>query len=84
MGGKAFCPDFVVEDLDLAIEVKLAKHGHNAAKIQEEITADMAAYRTRWQRMLVIIYDLGEISDPYGFRRENAKHFGVSVMVVKH
>jgi len=84
VGPKAFTPDFVVGDLDLAIEVKLAKPKHGAREIQEEITADIAAYKTRWQRLLVVVYDLGEIVDPYGFRRENVKHFGVSVVVVKH
>jgi hypothetical protein len=84
VGGKGFIPDFVASDLDLAIEVKLAKTGHGVARIQEEITADIAAYGTRWRRLLVIVYDLGEIDDPYAFRRDNAKHFGASVVVVKH
>jgi hypothetical protein len=84
VGGKSFRPDFVVSPLDLAIEVKLAKEGHGAAKIQEEISADIAAYRTRWRHLLVVIYDLGVIDDPYQLRMSNLKLFGVSVIVIKH
>ena len=84
VGGKSFRPDFVVADLDLAIEVKFTRPGHGTSKIQEEIAADISGYRTRWTRLLIIVYDIAEIADPYAFRRENARHFGVSVVVVKH
>ena len=70
--------------LDLAIEVKLAKPGHGAAEIQEEITADIAAYRTKWRHVMVVIYDRGVIVDPYQLRTSNLKLFGVSVVVVRH
>jgi len=84
VGGKAFRPDFVVISLDLAIEIKLAKSGHGAAEIQEEMTADIGACRTRWRHFMVVIYDLGVIPDPYHLRTSNLKLFGVSVVVVKH
>ncbi len=84
VGGRSFYPDFVIGDLDLAIEVKFTRRGHGTAEIQEEIASDTSAYRTRWRRLIVIVYDIAEIADPYAFRRENAKHFGVSVIVVKH
>jgi hypothetical protein len=84
VGAKAFRPDFIVETLDLAIEVKLAKLGRSAADIQEEIAADIAAYKTKWRHLLIVIYDLGSIDDPYQMRKSNLKHFGVSVVVIKH
>jgi hypothetical protein len=84
VGAKAFRPDFIVTALDLAIEVKLAKVGHGAAEIQEEIAADIAAYRTKWRHLLIVIYDLGAIHDPYQLRKSNLKLFGVSVVVIKH
>jgi hypothetical protein len=84
VGAKGFRPDFIVESLQLAIEVKLAKQGHGSAKIQEEIAADIAAYRTKWRHLLVVIYDLGVIEDPYHMRKSNLKLFGVSVIVAKH
>ncbi len=84
VGGKSFKPDFTLEDIDLALEVKLARQGHGAAEIQEEIAADIAAYRTKWKRILFVIYDLGVMDDPYRFRVENMKAFGVNVIIVKH
>ncbi len=84
VGGKYYKPDFVVESLDLAIEVKLAKIGNGVAKIQEDINADISAYRTKWKNLLFVIYDLGVITDPYKFQTDNIKLFGVSVRVIKH
>jgi len=84
IGPKAFKPDFIVEDLDLAIEVKLARDSHPAAAIQDELNADISAYRTKWKRLLVIIYDLGVIDDPYKMRKDNMQYFGVSVIIIKH
>lgn len=84
VAGKAFKPDFIVQQIDLAIEVKLAKTGHGVAQIQEEINADISAYKTKWKNLLFVIYDLGVINDPYKFQTENIKLFGISVRVIKH
>lgn len=70
--------------LHLAIEVKLAKKGHSASAIQEKIATDISAYHTRWKQIMLVIYDLGGISDPYQLRHENMRLFGVSVIVIKH
>ncbi|MCH7772447.1 MAG: hypothetical protein IIA49_15770 [Bacteroidetes bacterium] len=43
VGSKSFIPDFIIPDLDLCIEVKLAKENHNEKKIQEELNADISA-----------------------------------------
>jgi hypothetical protein len=84
VAGKAFKPDFIVGEIDLAIEVKLAKEGYGAPKIQESINADISAYRTKWKNLLFVVYDLGVINDPYKFQTENIKLFGISVRVIKH
>ena len=84
VGAKAFRPDFVVTSLDLAIEIKLAKPGHGAGLIQDEIAADITGYKTKWRHLLVVIYDLGAIDDPHQMRVSNLNLFGVSVVVVKH
>jgi len=84
VGAKFAKPDFVVGSLDLAIEVKLAKKGHGPAAVQEEINADISAYRTKWRHLLFVVYDLGVIKDPYNFRLANLRLFGVGLVVVKH
>lgn len=70
--------------MSLAIEVKLAKEGHGASNIQEEMNADITAYKTKWKRLMFVIYDLGVIADPHRMIRENQRLFGISVLVIKH
>lgn len=84
VGPRGFKPDFVINSMSLAIEVKLATKTHPANLVQEEIAADVSAYKTKWKRLLIVIYDNGVISDPYLMRRDNMKHFGVSIVIVKH
>lgn len=84
VGPRAFKPDFVLPDLDLALEVKLASPTHPESAVQEEVTADIAAYQTRWHHTLFVIYDLGVIADPDRLRRENMRLFGVIVVIAKH
>jgi len=84
VGPRAFRPDFASNELELALEVKFTNDKHTASDAQEEIAADIAAFRTKWKRLLVVIYDMGAITDPAGFREANMKHFGVSVLIVKH
>jgi DpnII restriction endonuclease len=83
-GPRASRPDFSVAELELAIEVKLAKKGHGPSPIQEEINADIAAYKCKWRRLLFVIYDLGVIDDPHRMIQENQRLFGVAVLIVKH
>lgn len=83
-GPKASRPDFTVEAMDLAIEAKFAKEGHGASAIQEEINADITAYKTKWKRLMFVIYDLGIIDDPHQMIRENERKLGVSVLIIKH
>jgi len=84
VGIRSSRPDFTVESLDLALEVKLATPSHLEAAIQEEINADVSAYGTKWTHLLFVVYDLGVVDDPYRMRQDNLKHFGVSLVVVKH
>lgn len=84
IGSRSFRPDFVVNNLNLAIEIKLATDKHEINNIQEEITSDITAYKTKWKHILFVIYDNGVIIDPYKFRVDNIKLFGISVIVVKH
>jgi hypothetical protein len=77
-------PDFVLSTLDVALEVKFAHEKHPESAVQEEIMADVAAYKTKWKRAVFVVYDKGAIHDPAKMRAENMKHFGVSVLIVKH
>jgi hypothetical protein len=84
VGPTHFKPDFTVEAESLAIEVKLANDKHSAAAVQRELAEDVAAYGTKGKTTVFVVYDCGAIHDPEQFRRENQKHFGVRVLIVKH
>jgi len=84
VGPRAFKPDFALTPIDLALEVKFTNDKHSASKAQEEISADIASFKTKWSRLLVVVYDVGAIDDPQRMRDDNMKHFGVSVLIVKH
>jgi hypothetical protein len=84
VGRRGFRPDFVLKPDELAVEVKLTTTKHSESAVQEEIAADVGGYRTKWERILFVVYDCGVIRDPARMRAENIKHFGVRVLVVKH
>ena len=83
-GAKSSTPDFTIESEELAIEVKYSRDSRKIAILQEEMNADVAAYRVKWRRVLFIVYDNGLITDPHAFKLDNIRLFGVSVVVVKH
>lgn len=84
VGPTSFIPDFTFPGMDLALEVKLANERHSESQIQHELAEDVAAFRTKWKHLIVVVYDCGVIRDPEGLRRANEQHFGVKVLVVKH
>jgi hypothetical protein len=84
VGPRAFRPDFALTPMDLALEVKFTNAKHSASEAQDEISADITAFKTKWSKVLVVIYDVGAIDDPQRIRDANMKHFGVSVLIVKH
>ncbi len=60
--GKNYRIDFVAVPLRLAIEVKLVKRTSKVGAVIDQVAADLEAYRSRFDRLLVLIYDLtGEV-----------------------
>jgi REase_DpnII-MboI len=84
VAARASKPDFVLPLLDVALEVKLANEKHSESKVQEEIMTDVSAYRTKWKRLVFVVYDTGVVHDPVKMRAENMKQFGVTILIVKH
>jgi hypothetical protein len=82
--GKEYIPDFVLPKLNLCMEVKLLREGRKS-RIIDEINADITAYSKSYERLLFIVYDLGEIRDETEFRRdiENAGA-NTKVVIIKH
>jgi hypothetical protein len=59
VGPRAFRPDFALTPMDLALEVKFTNAKHSASEAQDEISADITAFKTKWSKVLVVIYDVG-------------------------
>lgn len=81
--GKEYIPDFIVPKMSLCIEVKLLREGRKA-KVIEEISADITAYKKAYNRQLFVVYDLGVIQNEVEFKRDVEMSDGVKVIVVKH
>ena len=81
---KQYVTDFEVSQLDLAIEIKLChKPAHEKARIAE-INDDILAYKQKYQNILFIVYDVGQIRDADKFADTFEQVDGVLVRVVKH
>jgi hypothetical protein len=82
--GKECVPDFVFNDLKLALEVKLIKTSEGLKATIDEINADIRMYSKNYERQLYVVYDRGVIRDEAEFKRDLENPPGVRVLIVKH
>jgi hypothetical protein len=82
--GKESIPDFVLSNLQLCLEVKLAKSAERLKALVDEINADIRAFGTRYDRQLYVVYDVGTIRDAEEFKRDLESAKGVTVIIVKN
>jgi len=82
---KAYKPDFTSDSLRTAVDVKLCKNPQDEGKIIDAINADIPAYKSRYENLFFVVYDLGCIrrvaSFTNGIEKANEKVF---VKVIKH
>ncbi len=81
---KTYVPDFTLERLDLAVEVKLCSRSDREKEIIAEINDDILAYSSKYGNILFVVYDLGFIRDIERFAGTFEQHEGVLVRVIKH
>ncbi len=82
-GPKTYVPDFALEQIDLAVEVKLCAESRREKQIVAEINDDILAYQTRFGNILFVVYDVGQIRDVERFIAAFEQHENVVVRVVK-
>lgn len=82
--GRTFIPDFVFPNLSLAMEVKLIKDPSRVSSSIEEISADIPAYLSQYERVLFCIYDIGQIRDVFEYQSGIEKQEGIRILVIKH
>ncbi|MBK0038803.1 MULTISPECIES: hypothetical protein [unclassified Enterococcus] len=81
---KQFIPDFNLDSLSLAIEVKLIKKIADRSKVIDEINADIPAYQTKYDNIIFVVYDLGIIRNIEEFKADIENNIGIQVIVIKH
>lgn len=81
---KETVPDFILQKLGLAIEVKLSKTKTKSKELVDQINADIRAYGKEYASILFIVYDLGTIRDEVEFKQDLEVANDVTVIVVKH
>lgn len=80
---KNFIPDFTIDELDLALEIKLCKTITKEKAIIDEINADIPAYKTKYNILIFIVYDLGFIRDVNLFKSGIEDNSDVYVILIK-
>lgn len=84
VAGKEFVPDFILGPLNCAVEIKLLAERASIKAVIEELNADIAAYSTKYEAVIALIYDLGQIRDVDEFE-SGLKLVGYTrVVIVKH
>jgi len=80
---KTYVPDFVFQQLDLVVELKLCNKPGREKQIIAEINDDILAYATKYGNQVYAVYDLGHIRDVDRFSSAFEDKDGVLVRVVK-
>jgi hypothetical protein len=80
---KTYIPDFTLETLHLALEMKLCISQARVKEMIDEINGDIPPYQTRYENVIFAIYDLGFIRDVAEFKGSIEKNLNVYVIVTK-
>lgn len=79
---KCYIPDFSFNTIGLAVEIKLCKADEKI--LIQQINDDILAYKTQFDNILFIIYDLGTIRDSDKFKQSFENTENVIVHITKH
>ncbi len=80
---KTYTPDFSLQKINLAVEVKLCSRSGREKELPKEINDDILAYQTKYQNLLFVVYDLGYIRDQDRFCSSFEAHDNVTIRVIK-
>ena len=81
---KTYIPDFVIEMIDLTIDMKLCSRDGREKEMISEINDDIMAYQTKHANLLFLVYDVGFIRDVDRFVGAFHENTRVIVRVIKH
>lgn len=81
---RTYRPDFIIPDINLAIDLKFCNHSSRESKIIQELNDYTLAFQSKYERALFIVYDVGQIRDVDSFLSPYQHYLNVIVKVVKH
>jgi len=80
---KTYVPDFTFDSLNLVVEAKLCNREGREKEIIDEVNADILAYKTKYDSIIFVIYDLGFIRDVGQFKADIEKNPNIYAIVIK-
>ena len=81
---KTYIPDFVLADMNMALEIKFCNRDNREKEIISEINDDILAYKTKYKNIMFLIYDIGQIRDIELFKGSFKEHNNVIIVITKH
>ena len=81
---KTYIPDFILNDLNMAIDIKICNRERREKEIISEINDDILAYNTKYKNVMFVIYDIGQIRDVELFKSSFKAYENVILVVIKH
>jgi hypothetical protein len=81
---KTYIPDFVLNNLSLALEIKICNRDGKEKEIISEINDDILAYNSKYKNSMFVIYDIGQIRDVEQFKSSFKIYDNVIITVIKH
>jgi hypothetical protein len=81
---KTYIPDFILSDLNMALELKICNREGKEKEIISEINDDILAYNTKYKNSMFIIYDIGQIRDVELFKSSFTVYENVFINIIKH
>jgi hypothetical protein len=81
---KTYIPDFVFHDMDTVVEAKFCDKVGREKELVREINDDIMAYKTKYSKVIFVLYDTGIIRNEDEFKKSLEKQDSVIVKIVKH
>jgi len=81
---KTYTPDFTIQKINLAIEIKLCHKDRREKEIIAEINDYILPYQTIYGNLLFIVHDVGFIRDVDRFCSSYEQNENVLIRVIKH
>jgi hypothetical protein len=81
---KTYIPDFVFERISTIVEGKLCDDKSRLKDMISEINDDILAYKTKYENIIFVVYDLGVIRDQDQFREDIESQDHIIVLIIKH